>query len=127
MDFSKLNVATLDRSKLDEGVFVEYSKGIFFKLRRAGNLQYSTALAESWNETDVDTLTNDEAAAILDELMIKHCITGWDGLKEDGVDVPFSTEIAIELLTCVEGSDIKDWIYEQINTVENFRSGKLKK
>ena len=127
MDFSKLNVKTLDRTKLDKGVNLEYQKGVFFKLRRAGNAEYRKAISERWASIENDDITNDEAAEILSELMIRHCVVGWSGLSFDGDDFPYSADSAIEMLMAPEASEIRDWIDAQTSEVENFRSKKQKK
>lgn len=109
MDLKKVRV---DRSKIDEGVRVHWIDDVYFQVSKTGSPRWRKAFMDvmqrTLKETAIDlseTDDEDRLAAQLKfwedvgvEALAKGCILGWEGLMEDDVVIPYSSEKAHELL-----------------------------
>lgn len=102
MDIRK--IYSTNEEKVTEGVWVPFGDAEI-KLKRAGGS--NKAFNESYEKAMKPHRFNMVRGKIDDEtirkininLYAKHIITDWKGIKEDGVEVPFSAEKFIEYAT----------------------------
>lgn len=90
---------------------------------RAGNTNFKKVFRETLNpykdEFDAGRLSEEKSNEIMISCVAKTILVGWEGVKdEDGNDIPYSYENAVELLT--DDQDCYDAITGHSNNIENY-------
>lgn len=127
----KFNMAQLrtDKSKVVEGVWVDYQGGLRFKVARAGNvkadayrnklLQQNKFAIQKGDVSFIETVTL--------QVLAKHILLDWENMQDlddddNVIDVPYSYENALRILT--EVKDFRDIIERYAEDLSLFQSEK---
>lgn len=112
----------------NEGAWVEFKKGTFYKVCRANNDAYSEKLNKLMEEHRDVLIKGDDAAKelserLMNELMAETVLKGWktvqtvdgeeisvDYIRYKGVDQVYSREVAVQLLG---HRDFREWVKRQ--------------
>jgi len=104
MDFAKFKAEhTADPVLVTQGAVLDLGE-VKLKVALWGNPKYFSELQRVTSQPDVQRrialgeMKPEEDRAMLDEVMAKTILVGWDGLEEAGKPVPYSAEKALELL-----------------------------
>ena len=107
------------RRLVDEGVWFDVTTNADgtiarVKLRRHGraNRHWVAAYREHTAGKDMETITVEEDEAITVGVFVEACLVDWEHLQleDDGVELPFSKENALTLLSDPDWIDLlKDW------------------
>jgi hypothetical protein len=121
MDIKKTFATDSDKEK--EGAWVEFGSECSVKIARINNPNY---VREFRRLTKVHkqairrgTLDEETADDILIEAMAKSIVTDWKGLKEDGVEIPYSVENAIRLLK--QYNDFREQVAEIASSIAAYQ------
>ena len=117
MDINNLRT---DEAAEKDGVWIDYTDGARFKIRSADFKGYRaklTKLARKHSQAAIKR-NPDVMRDIIITAMAEEIVIGWDGLKDEGKEFPFSVENATKLLRI---TPIRDFISEQALDLENFR------
>lgn len=87
-----------------EGVWCEIDSGTAFKLKRIGGANvkgreiFSKIYRPYTMQLQNNTIDEKTANKLMAEGLVMACMVDWRNVEIDGVDTPFSKEVAIELL-----------------------------
>ena len=105
------------------GVWQDIGDGVSVKVARTGNSEYQKVFEKiskpHKRAIRRGTLNNDVAEKLLIKVMAKTILLDWKGLEEDGMEVPFSDEAALRILT--DYKDLRDYISDISNDIEVFK------
>lgn len=113
-----------DKSKEQEGVWIEMGEGGAIKVARMGNPSYSKKfqkLTKPYKQAiRRETLSDEIAERILVDSMAEHILLDWKGIEdENGNEIPYSLETAKKLLSDLK--DFRNYISEMATSIENFK------
>ena len=113
-----------DEKKEIEGVWESIGEGCSIKVARANNPNYNkwfTRLTKPVRrQLRNDTLPEKKSEQILIKLMAKTILLDWEGMYEGGVELEYSEENAIRLLT--EYKDFRQQVDDLSKSIELFRA-----
>lgn len=121
MDFSKFRT---NEGAESEGVWVEVGDGFAILIGRIGGKRNQESYKRHTASPVVSeairrgTQTPEEQARIHGEVMADSILLGWRGLTEEGQDVPYSREKALELLRV---KDFRALVHDEAMNQANFR------
>jgi hypothetical protein len=125
-----LNIDGIDESK-SAGVEFEYQKGIFFTIARNNNPEYKKTLKALYKKNkrfiDKQTLTDEQADELLCEAISQHILVGWKGLMNGKEEFKYTQQAAKELLLNETYLELREWIVEQSQDMDNYRVDDQKK
>lgn len=121
MDITKKRV---DIVKAKEGVWYPVDDETSFLLARAVGTSYKQVLREKMlpyvEEIRSGDFTDDMREAITVDILAERILLGWKGLKENGEDIPYSTEKAKEILSDPGLDVLRELIEDFATNDENF-------
>jgi len=113
-----------DKSKEIEGTWNDIGENVRVKVARIGNPEYQKEFQKiskpHQRAIRRGSLNNEVAEKLLIRVMAKTILLDWEGLQEDGADVPYSYENAVRILT--EYRDLRDYVSDIANEMEAFRA-----
>ena len=124
--FGNIDNYVTDDSLEAGGVELDFGKGIFLTIKRAGgsNAGFQSRMADILATRNTDVIgkaTNEEdEKQLLYSLFANHVVIGWRGLKdENGNEIEFSPQ------NCIDLFNSSDEIYKHVSvqsiTLDNFR------
>lgn len=108
----------------NQGVWIDLGDGAKILVARAGNRKHAELLSKLTSDPGYkqrhkqDTVTEEEYETILVTCLAKTILLGWEGLTENGVEVPYTVERAMELLKM---RDFRKLVQESSAEAANFR------
>ena len=113
-----LKITPTDDSKETEGTWGEYL-GVKLKIARSNKPKYTAELARRLkifsNKRNIDP---DQAVTETCKALAKHILVDWKNLKMDDKDIPYSSDLAYELLK--NDPDCRDYVIEFADDSANF-------
>jgi hypothetical protein len=108
-----------------EGATFQLSKTASVRVARAGNTRYTAALRKALEKNQLDLEGADAAAdflaeTIMVEVMADTILLGWTGLSFQGKEVPYSAEMARNMLR------VKDFRKKIAGFADNFEAFRAK-
>lgn len=126
-----LNVDRVSEKESEQGKWFEYAEGLEFLIGRWNNKKHNKALehmAKRYSkEIESKRMSNEKAERLFVEAMIGNVLLDWRGLMNGNQPFPFSPDNARDLLLHPEYIEIKDWIVNISQEMENFRIEHKKK
>lgn len=116
----KLNVRVTDDVLEKEGAWIEWpmGDGIKVKLTRRTTPVVSKHL-EILLKKNRKALRNDDAQKeVMTKFLSKYVIVDWEGIEDDGKDLPYSVDNAAAVLEEVD--DFYNWILQESANILNF-------
>jgi len=115
----------VDSKKEIEGVwFDDFGEGVRIKLARIGNAEYQKELTRLQRPhrraIRRGTLSDAISESILNKVVAKTIVLDWEGLAEDGVEIPYSYENCLRILNTYK--DFRDQIVEIASEMDYFRA-----
>lgn len=112
----------VDKTKEVEGVWRNLGSDMQVLVARKGNPTYQKILTRLMRpyRSMSRSIPDDLAEDILIESMVQGLLLGWNGLTEDGVEVPYSREAAKRLLK--EYPEFRQAIDQLCSDLENFKA-----
>jgi len=112
-----------DKEKEIEGVWEDFGDGCRIKIARAGNPNYEKEfqrlIKPHRKALRRNSLSNDVAKELYAKCMARAIVLDWEGLEEDGKDIPYSVENAERIL--LQYPDLSQHIQEISESAETFR------
>lgn len=93
-----------DKKKEVEGVWYDMGDGCRLRVARKGNRRYTEKYQQLDRERSIvrraqlETLGDEEGEKVLAELIAHAILVDWEGVKDNGKEIPYSTEAAYEQL-----------------------------
>lgn len=116
-----------DHHKEVDGTWVTLGGEGRILLARIGNVNWQDALKKVPTnlraQMESGKLDSRVTEGIIAKLLANTVLLDWEGLAEGEVEVPYSKENALRLLT--ELKDFRDMVFEYAGDIENFRHEKL--
>jgi hypothetical protein len=125
MDISKFKTLP---SLEDEGVWLEVGEGFKVKVCRLGCKRHAELYRRLTSPPGIraaiesNTYPPEEHARMQVQLIAETILVGWEGLTENGVEVPYSVENAKRML---EVKDFRFLIHQLADQQANFRAGEI--
>ena len=116
-----------DETLENEGVWQPAGEGCELKIARLGNPE-STRLLRRYErkyrrQIDNGTLSPEKDAEITARVYAEAILLDWRGMKESGVEVPYSTENAFRLLN--EYRELREMVADYAKDAEAYRQAEL--
>ena len=122
MELKKIRI---DPKKQSEGVWFEVDDDTSLLIARMNNPKFNKEFERETRQSrrfaKRGMLPDDKAAEIVDKVVAKTVLLGWKGLKQDGEEIPYSEEKALELLQDEELASFKEIVFDLATSEENFR------
>lgn len=113
-----------DPTKETEGVWYDMAEGLRMKIARIGNPQYQKrfqALSKPHRRAiRRGTLSDDVAEKLMIKCLAETIVLDWEGVEDEGKEIPYSTEAVIELLT--KYPELRNYINDIANELEGFQA-----
>ncbi len=126
MDLKK---QALDLDKTENGVWIEIDEKTSVLIARYGSPTFNKRMSELGKPYKYalahGTLSEKKSNSILNKVIAETILLGWSGLASSGVDLVYSRETAIEILSDPENEDFKQFILEASKEAANFRQKEL--
>jgi len=112
-----------DKKKEQEGVWYDIAEGLRMKIARIGNPNYQKkfqAISKPYRRSiRRGTLADEIAEKLLIQCMSESIVLDWEGVEDDGVEIPYSKDAVIELLT--KYPELRGYINDIANELEGFQ------
>jgi len=112
-----------DKEAEKGGVWFEIGEGGHVKIARLNNPIYRANFRkkiEPYRQAvEMGTMDDDSADKILIQVLAETIVVDWKGLTDEGENVPFTRDKAIELMT--EYPDFRNFIVRNAENMNNFR------
>lgn len=112
-----------DAKKEQEGVWYDIADDLKMKIARIGNPNYQKRLqilSKPYRRAmRRGTLSDEVAEKLLIQCMAETIVLDWEGVEENGKEIPYSKEAAIDILT--KYPELKSYIYDIANELEGFQ------
>jgi hypothetical protein len=109
-----INDIKTDINKEVEGVWVDFASGIRLKIARARNPKYTELLQSLVEPIKLEVrngkIDAEKFAEILFEVRAKTILLDWKNIEENGVEVPYSSEKAMEYFKNPELKDFYNFV-----------------
>jgi len=113
-----------DKNKEIEGIWEDFGEGCRILIARMGNPKYVEAFRKiskpHAKAMRRGTLKEEIAERIMNEALAEAIVLGWEGLEENGVEVPYNKENCMRILTTYK--DLKDQIQDIAGSMEVFKA-----
>ena len=118
-----------DLAKKKDGVKIPLSKDAYVLVAAAGTPGFYEAMLASRNRIaeDPENATPDENKLAYVEAFADAVLLGWGGITENGEDVEYSREKAIEWLSDPAKERFMEMIEAEARSIENFRARAIEK
>jgi hypothetical protein len=103
------------------GVWVDIGDGTFLKVARMGNPKHREAmraLLAPFKDRPNDIVPQES----IDDVLARTILVSWEGVTEDGAEVPYSHEKAVEYLSF---KDFRDKVVRIASNMETYRAEAL--
>jgi len=116
--------------KAEDGATIDMGDGLKVTVARIGSKRYQDVIkkltAPYQRQIRNKTLGDDVYEDLLDKALVDGALIKWEGLEDDnGVNIPFSREKALELFKNPEYKDFKEAISDLANEQEVFRQAEV--
>ena len=125
----KISNLIVDKKACSDGVWVNWIQGVKLKIARFYNPKH-VALSKELSRPYRDAMNNggeiprEKIEEMATECLAKTILLDWKGMEDDdGIEVPFSQDKALELLTMIP--DMADFVSAMANSANNFRQSAL--
>jgi hypothetical protein len=112
-----------DKEKEKKGIIKQIGEGAWVRIARIGNPDYErvlTALSKPYRlQIQRGTLDPKIQDKLYIEVIAKTALLDWGGITDNGVEVTYSVENAIKMLT--DYPDFLEFIVAEANRLENFK------
>jgi len=119
----------IDTKRASNGVWVDIDDETSLLLARYRNPAHQAFITKAMQPylrlQRLGRMDEDVAERIEAEGLAKHVLLGWKGMKDNGVEVPYSEETAIKLLRDPELSWFPELVRELSNDMTFFRAEDL--
>ena len=126
MDFSEFKVSA---TASEDGIWVEHDETTKFLDARMGNKKFLTMFnkisAPYRRQMDANKLAVEKQTELMCRCMAKHVLLGWEGLTNNGKEIPYSETTALELLTTEGADEFRDLIASYASDNEAFRTQEM--
>ena len=127
---ANINRVKTDLSKERDGIWIEFIMGIRLKIARARNPKYSELIRKLTQDMRVDMREGKFDTEQFNEVLIQvraHTILlDWENIDEDGVDVPYSPEKAMEYFRNPELKDFYTFVVSISESSEAYKKDLVK-
>lgn len=114
----------VDAEKEQEGVVHEMGEGLKMRIARIGNPKYQKrfqALSKPHRRAlRRGTLSDEVAEKLLIQCLSETIVLGWEGLEENGEEVPYSLENCIKILT--DYPELRNYVNDIANELEGYQA-----
>lgn len=117
-----LKAFSTDKELENNGVWVDIGDGTILCVARMYNDRYNELLRGAIQPHKRKELTSDESLEIMIDVEARSILVGWEGVTEDGEDVPYSIEKVKEYLRL---RDFRKKILEVANSMEAYKAQEL--
>lgn len=115
-----------NRTLETEGIYLQIDDGIKFKVKRFGGSN-ETKVKQAMNKhykpmsrlIESGALSSKQENEIMVKVFVESCMLDWEGIEEDGKEVPYSESKAIALFT--ELPELFRVIMDYAGSTDNFR------
>jgi len=122
------NIPALDVQGSNNGRWFDWKYGISCKIARHGNPEYSKRLLEILDahvgESDATEVATEIVAMSADTILLD--FKGLTDGEKEPTEIPYSREVAIELLTAEEFIEFQTWVELTSKKMSNFYKEKNK-
>jgi len=112
-----------DSTKEQEGVWYDIAEGLRMKIARIGNPLYQKrfqALSKPYRRSiRRGTLSDDVAEKLLVQCLSETIVLDWEGVEDEGMEIPYSKDAAVALLT--KYPELRNYINDIANELEGFQ------
>ena len=112
-----------DSTKEQEGVWYDIAEGLRMKIARIGNPLYQKrfqALIKPYRRSvRRGTLSDDVAEKLLVQCLSETIVLDWEGVEDEGMEIPYSKDAAVALLT--KYPELRNYINDIANELEGFQ------
>jgi hypothetical protein len=112
-----------DSTKEQEGVWYDIAEGLRMKIARIGNPNYQKrfqALSKPYRRSiRRGTLSDEVAEKLLVQCLSETIVLNWEGVEENGVEIPYSKDNAIMILT--KYPELRNYVNDIANELEGFQ------
>ncbi len=120
-----LNKIALDDKKVEEGIWVEVDDTTSLLIARIGNKRFNEIMTREQKPLRRairnGTVPDSVSEKILIKAMAGAILLDWRGLTLDGVEVPYSKQKCIEILSDTRFRDFREFVLEYANDAEQYR------
>ena len=113
-----------DSTKEQEGVVHEMGDGLKMRIARIGNPKYQKrfqAISKPHRRAiRRGTLADEVAEKLLIQCLSETIVLGWEGLEENGKEVPYSLENCIRILTAYP--ELRNYVNDIANELEGYQA-----
>ena len=124
-----LNIVRTQKSKEEEGVWVDYplDETIKFKIARDGNKQ-SMQLAADLSRKKYRNADRNMAqqTALINEVVVQTILLDWKGLTDGDEEFVYNHANALALMKDEQYHDLRDWIIMESKNMRHFIEEELK-
>ncbi len=117
-----LKAFSTDKELENSGVWVDIGDGTILCVARMYNDRYNELLRGAIQPHKRKELTSDESIEIMIDVEARAILVGWEGVTENGEDVPYSVEKVKEYLRL---RDFRKKILEIANSMEAYKAQEL--
>ena len=114
----------IDSTKEQEGVVHEMGDGLKMRIARIGNPKYQKrfqAISKPHRRAiRRGTLADEVAEKLLIQCLSETIVLGWEGLEENGEEVPYSLENCIRILTAYP--ELRNYVNDIANELEGYQA-----
>ena len=126
MDLKTLSV---DTKKQTDGVWIQHDEKTSFLIARMANPRFQERFQKMLQpykqKFDAGKLSSEKQVEIMCVCMSETILLGWEGLHDNGKDIPYSKEKAYEILIAEGNDEFRDLILSYAQDNEQFRRNKL--
>lgn len=115
-----------DKGKETDGAWISYALGVRVKVARATTKGFMDVVQKhakrAFRDATDGVLTEAEASQKLGPLVARYLLKDWSGIEKDGAALPYSVEVAEEILSKPEYSDFLTEIIRFAMDRNNYRA-----
>ena len=112
-----------DASKEKDGVWYDLADGLRMRIARVGNPNYQKTFQKlskpHRRAIRRGTLPDEVAEKLLIQCMAETIVLDWSGVEDEGVEIPYSKEAVITILT--KYPELRNYINDIANELEAFQ------
>lgn len=127
---ANINLVKTDIDKETNGVWIEFAEGIQLKIARSRNTKYQEEIRRLIDpikgELRKDVISTEKFADLLLRVRAKTVLLDWKNIEEDGVEVPYSVEKAIEYFKNPELKDFYGFVITISEGSEKYKKDIIK-
>ena len=113
-----------DSTKEQEGVWHEMGDGLNMRIARIGNPKYQKrfqALSKPHRRAiRRGTLADEVAEKLMVQCLAETIVLDWNGLEENGAELPYSVENAVKIL--MDYPELRNYVNDIANELEGYQA-----